>query len=220
MKIVLRAILSVSLVLAAAAACAPGVRPRPQEAAATPGFGVEAMLDELDAARTDPRAYARRAREFRALFRGDRFQRPGEIAVVTQEGVSAVDEAIRFLEAQPPLPPLGRSAALDRSAAEHGQDQGRTGEVGHQGSDGSSPNDRMRRHGRWQTTAEAIAYGPTPEQAIMQLIVDDGVPDRGHRTILFSPAYRMVGAWCGPHPRWRTVCVLNFATPASMPSAL
>jgi len=178
--------------------------------------GVEAMLAELNAARTDPRAYAERVRDFRGLFTGDRFQRPGEIAVMTQEGVAAVNEAIRFLEAQPALPPLARSTPLDRAAAEHAAEQGRTGRVGHAGADGASPQDRMRRHGRWRATAEAIAYGPTPEQAVMQLIIDDGVPDRGHRTILFSPTYRLVGAACGPHPVWRTVCVLNFATPAAV----
>ncbi|HEV7227814.1 CAP domain-containing protein [Brevundimonas sp.] len=176
--------------------------------------GVDAMLAELNAARTDPRAYAEQVRAFRDLFTGNRFQRTGEIAVVTQEGVAAVDEAIRFLESQPALPPLARSTPLDRAAADHAAEQGRTGRVGHAGTDGSTPHERMRRHGRWRGTAEAIAYGPTPEQAIMQLIVDDGVPDRGHRTILFSPNYRLVGAACGPHPVWRTVCVLNFATPA------
>jgi len=202
-------------------ACAPAAAPSPVAGPprASDADGIEAMLAELNEARRNPQAYARRAREFRGLFTGDRFQRPGEIAVVTQEGVAAVDEAIRFLETQPALPALARSALLDRAAASHGLDQSRTGQVGHTGGDGSSPTDRMRRHGRWRATAEAIVYGPTPEQAVMQLIVDDGVPDRGHRTILFSPTYQLVGAWCGPHPVWRTVCVLNFATPAANPSA-
>lgn len=216
-----RLVLSPLAALLIGSACAPASLSPPvagplQTADAA---GIEAMLTELNEARRDPPAYARRVRDFRGLFTGDRFQRPGEIAVVTREGVAAVDEAIRFLETQPALPPLARSAPLDRAAAGHGLDQGRTGQVGHTGSDGSSAHDRMRRHGRWRATGEAIAYGPTPEHAVMQLIVDDGVPDRGHRTILFSPTYQLVGAWCGPHPVWRTVCVLNFATPAANPSA-
>ena len=51
----------------------------------------------------------------------------------------------------------------------------------------------------------------TAEDVILQLIVDDGVPDRGHRRILFNPAYTLVGAACAPHPVWREVCVLDFA---------
>lgn len=218
MRLLRRLALTPFLAVLIGSACAPAAQPWPREPAGIADAAqVEAMLAELNDARRDPRAYARRVRDFRDLFTGDRFQRPGEIAVVTQEGVAAVDEAIRFLEAQSPLPPLGRSPLLDGAAASHGRDQGRTGQVGHTGSDGSSPTDRIRRHGRWRATGETIAYGPTPEQAVMQLIVDDGVPDRGHRAILFSPTYQLVGAWCGPHPVWRTVCVLNFASPAASP---
>lgn len=170
------------------------------------------IVAELNAARTDPAAYARKARALRALFNGDRIERPGEIAVVTREGPAAVDEAIAFLEGQTPLPALRDSPALARAAADHAGEQGRTGEVAHLGADGSSPSDRMRRYGRWSATGEAIAYGPDrAEDVILQLIVDDGVADRGHRRILFNPAYALVGAACAPHPVWRRVCVLDFA---------
>ncbi|WP_125255754.1 CAP domain-containing protein [Brevundimonas fluminis] len=219
MRRIRRLVLTPLAALLIGSACAPAAPSWPVDAPSiADAEDVPAMLAELNQARRDPRAYARRAREFRALFRGDRFQRPGEIAVVTQEGVAAVDEAIRFLETQPPLPPLTRSPLLDRAAADHARDQGRTGQVGHVGSDGSSPHQRMRRHGAWRATAETIAYGPTPEHAVMQLIVDDGVPDRGHRAIIFSPDYQMVGAACGPHPRWRTICVVTFATPMGPPA--
>ncbi|MBW8304721.1 MAG: hypothetical protein K0M78_12470 [Brevundimonas sp.] len=170
------------------------------------------IVDELNAARTDPAAYARKARALRALFRGDRMERPGEITLVTREGAAAVDEAVAFLERQTPLPALRDSPGLGRAAADHAGEQGRTGDIAHLGADGSGPADRMRRYGRWSATGEAIAYGPDrAEDVILQLIVDDGVPDRGHRRILFNPAYTLVGAACGPHPVWRRVCVLDFA---------
>lgn len=220
MRMLLRLFLMPTAALLLGTACAPaGPRAEPgglQPAGAAPGdWDVETMLSELDQARRDPAAYAGRVRAFRALFRGDVFQRPGQVAVATTEGTAAVDDAIRFLERASPLPPLTRSAALDRAATDHVRDQGRTGRTGHVGADGSEPQGRMARHGRWRATAEAIAYGPTPEEAVMQLIVDDGVPDRGHRRILFSPTYEAVGAACGPHPTWRTVCVLTFATPSA-----
>lgn len=202
------------LLAALLAGCAPAGSTVP--AAGAP-WAVDAVVRadivaELNAARTDPAAYARKARALRALFNGDRIERPGEIALVTREGPAAVDEAIAFLERQAPLPALGESPGLARAAAAHAGEQGRTGEVAHIGADGSSPSDRMRRQGRWTATGEAIAYGPDrAEEVILQLIVDDGVPDRGHRRILFNPAYTLVGAACAPHPVWRTVCVLDFA---------
>ena len=172
------------------------------------------IVAELNAARTDPAGYAARARVLRALFRGDRIERPGETAVVTREGPAAVDEAIAFLERQAPLPSLRESPALDRAAAGHAGDQARSGGVAHVGGDGSSPSERMRRHGRWSATGEAIAYGSRrAEDVILQLIVDDGVPDRGHRRILFNPVYELIGVACAPHPVWREACVLDFARP-------
>jgi hypothetical protein len=42
-----------------------------------------------------------------------------------------------------------------------------------------------------------------------QLIVDDGVADRGHRSIVFSGELRYAGAACGPHPVYRTMCVID-----------
>ncbi len=167
---------------------------------------------EVNAARADPAAYARKARALRTLFRGDRLERPGRIALVTREGVAAVDEAVDFLERQTPLPALRASPQVDRAARDHAADQGRTGEVGHAGGDGSSPSDRMRRYARWTATGEAIAYGSgDAEEVVLQLIVDDGVPDRGHRRILFNPDYTLIGVACGPHRVWRQVCVLDFA---------
>jgi uncharacterized protein YkwD len=213
---------SVVLMAALLAGCAPvvGASSAGLDSAA-PGAAVVSRADilaELNAARTDPAAYAARARALRALFRDDRIERPGEPALVTREGPAAVDEAIAFLERQRPLPTLRGHPGLDRAAADHAGDQGRSGAVAHTGGDGSSPSERMLRYGRWSATGEAIAYGPwRAEDVILQLIVDDGVPDRGHRRILFSPAYELAGVACAPHPVWREVCVLDFARAAIRP---
>lgn len=202
-------LLAVLLAACAPASAFPPPIETPRSAEAVPRADIVA---ELNAARTDPAAYARKARALRALFNGDRIEQPGEIDLVTREGPAAVDEAIAFLEGQAPLPALRDTPGLARAAADHAAEQSRTGAVGHDGADGSSPSDRMRRRGRWTATGEAIAYGPDrAEDVILQLIVDDGVPDRGHRRILFNPAYTLVGAACAPHPVWRRVCVLDFA---------
>ena len=77
----------------------------------------------------------------------------------------------------------------------------------------SVTSDRMRRHGRWSATGEAIAYGPhRAEDVVLQLIIDDGVPDRGHRQAVFSARYRYAGVACGPHPRYRTLCVVELSS--------
>ena len=71
----------------------------------------------------------------------------------------------------------------------------------------------MNRHGRWQRmSGEAIAFGENPGEAVIaQLLIDDDVPNRGHRTLLLDPDYRVAGVACGPHPTFGQVCVIDLA---------
>ena len=130
----------------------------------------------------------------------------------TTEGRHAVVEAIAFLRQQKPLPALLNVSGLATAAKSHAVDQSATGRVGHQSSDGSSPNQRILRQGFSTLTGENIHYGDSKAMAVvMDLIVDDGVPDRGHRTNIFSPEYRMIGVGCSAHKVYGNVCVVNYA---------
>lgn len=60
--------------------------------------------------------------------------------------------------------------------------------------------------------AENIAFGPTTgEEVIVGLLVDDGVPDRGHRKVLFERELFFTGVACGPHPSYGATCVIDYA---------
>ena len=179
--------------------------------------GIETrIVAELNRARADPGAYAAELRRYRTLYRGRIVWTPGNpVGLRTQEGTAAVDEAIRFLAAQAALPPLTDTRLLARAAGDHAADQERSGLQGHGGRDGSSPAERIRRRGGgiYAGTGEVIAYGPTDAASVVrELIIDDGVPDRGHRRLMFSPRFRAAGAACRPHRGWRTVCVMDFST--------
>ncbi len=133
--------------------------------------------------------------------------------LLTQEGRSAVEEAIGFLRNQSPLGPVSASSDVARAAKAHARDQVH-GAVGHTSSDGSSFSDRLDSFGIKSSGAgENIAYGPsTARDVIMNLIIDDGVASRGHRTNIFAPDWTAAGAGCGPHATYSTVCVINYAT--------
>jgi uncharacterized protein YkwD len=172
-----------------------------------------AVLQEMNAARTGPQAYAAHLQRHRALFEGKRYRPPGATYFVrTQEGTAAVDEAIVFLKRQCPLPPLAWSEGLARSAAELAREQAQSGETGH-GRGKLGMEGRVGRQVKWTgSIGENIAYGPNEgRDVVLQLIVDDGVPGRGHRTHIFSPDFRLAGVACGPHQKLRTVCVIDFA---------
>lgn len=175
----------------------------------------EQILTELNRARANPHAYAQTLRDYRDRFEGAVvYPSDDEPGITTQEGVAAVDEAIDFLESQPPTLTMTLAPRLNESAEEHALDQSHTGRAGHVGSDGSNFADRIRRGALFQGEAsEAISYGmDTAAHVVRQLIIDDGVPGRGHRATLFDPLLRNVGVGCEPHPAYAQVCVLDFAT--------
>lgn len=122
-----------------------------------------------------------------------------------------VDEAITFLDCKMPRPPFGASPGMSRAAADHVRDQARTGETGHAGSDGSQPWERIARFGEWKArVAENISYGANgPRDVVMNLIVDEGFPDRGHRENIFNPYLRVIGIACGDHPIYQQMCVMT-----------
>jgi uncharacterized protein YkwD len=60
--------------------------------------------------------------------------------------------------------------------------------------------------------AENIAYGENPARAVViQLLVDDGVRDRGHRDNILDPKWTIEGVACGPHRDYRQMCVMDYA---------
>lgn len=71
----------------------------------------------------------------------------------------------------------------------------------------------MSNFGQWKTTAgENIAYGSsTSDEVIMQLVIDDGVPSRGHRVNIFSDAFGTTGIATGPHVKHTPMSVLTYA---------
>lgn len=173
----------------------------------------QSVLDELNLARTKPQTYAKILQDYRQKFQGNLVKRPGKVDLMTNEGVVAVDEAIRFLEAQKPLSGLRISRGMSLAAKDHVRDTGPKGITGHRGSDGSQPFDRMNRHGKWLRSAgENISYGNDQgRDVVIQLIVDDGVAGRGHRKNIYNPAFEVVGIACGAHRGFGIMCVQTFA---------
>jgi uncharacterized protein YkwD len=173
------------------------------------------VLVELNAVRTNPSAYAAHLSALLPLFNGNLIKKPGmTVSIRTNEGAAAVREAISALQHQAPVAPLTLSSGMSAAAADLAIDQQRTGSMGHTGSDGSSPGSRLSRYGSWQQSySENVDYGPflTGRDVVIDLLVDDGVPDRGHRRNIFDAAARVAGIACGAHPRLRSMCVIDQA---------
>ncbi|UCE07607.1 MAG: CAP domain-containing protein [bacterium] len=171
------------------------------------------VFRELNLARQNPGKYASFLKRLKPYYVGKFIKRPGQPTVMTEEGVSAADEAIHFLRSVKPLAPLRYSSGLSRAAMDHVRDQGQKGMLGHRGSDGSQPGDRVNRYGTWRwTVGENISYGrERARDIVVGLIIDDGVPGRGHRDNVFNSSYRFAGVACGDHKTFGMMCVITFA---------
>ncbi len=168
---------------------------------------------ETNAVRRDPSGYAKHLEHMLPRFEGNLLERPARPHLRTDEGAAAVREAIVSLKAGRPVAPLRWSKGLAAAAADHVTDQGPIGGLEHRGTDKSDPARRVSRHGRWiQGVAENIAYGENPaREVVIQLLVDDGVPDRGHRDNILDPDWGAAGVACGPHRRYQQMCVMDYA---------
>ena len=171
-----------------------------------------AIVHEINTARENPSLYATLLEQARENYVAPVHPLPGRILLSKREGLRALDEAIRFLRHARPLPSLGLSPGLCSAAADHCREQA-DGAVGHHGPGRSNPGSRISRYGVVaQGWAENIAYGQHSARAIvMALIIDDGVPGRGHRRNIFNPNYNAAGAAYGPHARYGSVCSIDFA---------
>lgn len=171
------------------------------------------ILAELNLARTQPQQYAAYLEEFKKYYAGMRLMLPGsKRALTTFEGVRAVDEAITFLRAASPVSALEASEPAFSAAKDHAVDLMTNGITGHIGSDGTKPNDRVDRYGRWLGgIAEAIVYKvDTARNNVIGLIIDDGNASRGHRNDLFNPDYHYAGLSRSEQSANGQVCVIVY----------
>ena len=195
---------------------APNSKEKSRDREKKPGYLSDLELEvvsELNMARTEPKVYADFLASYASLFVGNELHEPGKIILVTREGKSAVNEAIRFLRNQKPLFVLTPSKGMSKGANEMVRMQGATWETGHKGRDGSTFAERINRYGTWSgTCSENIDYGnDNARRIVMALIIDDGVMNRGHRKSIFEPGFKRVGVAFGSHKAYNYMCVIEYA---------
>ncbi|HZI18556.1 MAG TPA: CAP domain-containing protein [Pyrinomonadaceae bacterium] len=172
----------------------------------------EKVLEEINLARTAPVQYAEHLERLRPHYSGKEFRQPGRPTLITEEGVAALDEAVKFLRAAKPLPPLQPSRGLSSGALLLVSEQSTSGTTGHRGADGGFMEQRVARYGSWKgPVGENLSYGEeTARERVISMLIDDGVSNRGHRNRIFNPSYTVAGIACGAH-QLGGVCAVTLA---------
>ena len=168
------------------------------------------ILKALNEFRENPAGYVTVLTQQRRYYQGDLLRLPGQTDLLTREGVRPLDEVVAELQSlHQSLGRVALSAGLSRAAADHVADTGQRGLISH-GEFGK----RIGRYGTWSgVVGENISYGARKaREVIVDLLIDDGVANRGHRKSLLDPRWRYVGIACGFHARYGTMCVMDLAS--------
>ena len=171
------------------------------------------LLNEINQARAHPQTYASYLEKLKPMFKDKMYIPSGGSGFETQEGWTAVDDAIKFLRLAKPLGPLTTSQGLCLAALSHVKDQGSSGATGHKGSDSAFIEERVKPYGTWQGgIGENLTYGnQSAREHLLMWLIDDGFSSRGHRNRVMSANYKVAGISCGAHPEFGTMCVLTLA---------
>lgn len=110
------------------------------------------------------------------------------------------------------LPFLYPDHGLYAMASAHATDlKGRNGIISHQSSLGKDFVQRIKEAGKYRCGAENVFIG-TPEalEALILLLIDKGVKDKGHRKNLLDPAFTLMGASFKEMSNGKAVLVQDF----------
>lgn len=170
------------------------------------------ILKEINRVRKNPAAYA-------DWIEANRNRLP---YTPVPERMKVIDEAVRQLRATAPMAELTASAPAYQAAKKQLEENLPTGVYTHSGKDGSSVKQRLNRVGKLTGAyaENAVLMNPedplTAERVVLVWIIDDIVPNRGHRQVLLDKNLLLGGIACGKFPsstvyKDYSVCVANFA---------
>jgi hypothetical protein len=178
------------------------------------------VILEMNKARADPKKYAELYIQpilkynWGGPFGANSYLAPGETVYRnTQEGRNGIQACITDLSKRQSMSLLLPAKGLFLAAKDHADDTGPKGMTGHTGSDRSSMSQRINRYGTWAGGAgENISYGHNiGRNIVVQLLIDDGVSNRGHRNNILNRNFKYTGDAIGSHTQYTYLCVIDYA---------
>ena len=118
----------------------------------------------------------------------------------------------RDLAKQTPLLPLNHQQDLHLFAKHHSKTTGKSGKVGHQSIGFKNYTKRTKKLIKiYSYVGENIHYGSADaEKIVIDLLIDDGIKDVGHRKNILSSTFIYASASIQPHKKYRQNCVIEF----------
>lgn len=151
----------------------------------------QAMIEEINLFRGNPRAYIKHVENYLREYK-----QAGWDAATTKDEIDSANELIRELQNTGPLTILLPNRKLHRVAVEHGEHMKQTGQITHSGADGTQPYQRIRKKAAMKDGNEnLVGGGNTVRESVIMLLVDSGIPNRGHRKVLMDSNWQYVSCY-------------------------
>jgi hypothetical protein len=172
---------------------------------------IKALLDEINAVRTNPKEYAQKLLTYEKFFKDKVLSISGEVEVNTSEGYAAFVEAAHHLSQMHPVMPLTLNSGLNNVANAAMEDILKIKNLR-----GYYLLNQDCYVEKWGFVVgsynQAVEFGSSiPESIVCQLLADDGDLDRGNRKHLMNPNYRVVGLATAPHNIYKQATVICYA---------
>lgn len=147
------------------------------------------MIKEINFVRQYPKVYA----SIVAKYLADKSKSWGGLS---KEDYDAGIELIEELKAMKPAQLLYPKQCVYKAAKKHGEDCKKRGFTDHTGSDGSSPFSRISSFCKGLEGNENIVGGEKNTRTlVIQLLVDGGISNRGHRYNMLNPNWKYIGCF-------------------------
>ena len=170
------------------------------------------ILEEINSLRTNPNGYADKILKYKGYFDKEYLKIPDGKKFITQEGVSAYDEAEQFLRSSSPVCALTASKGLTKISEDL------LGIVQNCNVESINSNVNMKsiikKYGKFEGSfGRLMEFGAeTAEQVVINLIVSDGDKSRSQRNQLFDNKFKFVGLAAGDHPDFIKCTMITLAT--------
>lgn len=155
------------------------------------------MIIEINLMRTNPKAYIRYVDKYVLEMKE-------MMAGLDPDFDTAVNELKTLLRSMKPVSVLKPHRELYRVARKHGEDNKKHHQLEHQGTDGRQSFDRVKdanlknsinNQGVYSPNENLVGGEATVRNSVLALLIDSGVPSRGHRKALTEPAWDYVACY-------------------------
>lgn len=165
------------------------------------------LIKEINSVRINPKSYADKLMAYEKYFDNKVFRYPGHIALMTNEGFSAVKEAADFLYQIKSIGGLKEHTLMNDVAYDmmkvNNSDTGNAFDI----------DEIIKSHGEYVGSfAQSIDFGSLlPELVVLHLLADDGDLSRGNRENLLNSNFKLIGVSNGNHKKYNKLTVICLA---------